>query len=492
MRIHKVLLPLTVIALTAEGCADLDVTNPNQRTTDGFWQNESDAVAAVNAVYGGLQATGVFGRWLLLIGDARTDVGTSRSPWTDLQNWTKTVLVTSNFGPNQEVWSQHYQGIFRANQVIANVPGIGMDEARKKRLVAEAKFIRALLYYNLSLLYANVPVPTEPSRAGDFPETKAQQDVFAQVLNDATEAAADLPLSYAGNDRGRATRGAALALVGQIQLQQRNWSEAAATFEQVLALNQYELVSDYAENFTVQGDNNAESVFEVQFGGPSVLAAGTRGLNIAKLVGPPTIGFTDVQPTEWLFQQYFAETGQADPRLDPTVFWNQPGGMDVYGEPFAQRYPDGFKETGIDKTYFWKKWGEYWLSFQDWDAAINYKVIRYADILLNLAEALNEAGRTAEAAGPLNQVRARVDLLPVSSSLSQAEMRERIEHEYLMEFGWENRRLPYLLRHDRFKKDTLLPHDPDFFFFVDGKSEYLPIPQSEIDLNPNARQNPGW
>jgi starch-binding outer membrane protein, SusD/RagB family len=468
------------------------VTNPNERTTDTFWRNQGDASTALNAVYNGLQGTGVFGRWIWLIQDSRTDVGTSRSPWTDLQNWTRTVLVTSNFGPNQEVWNEHYRGIFRANQVIANVPGIEMDEALKRRIVAEAKFIRAVFYNNLALLYANVPIVTEPSTAGDFPETRSQQEVFAQVLKDATEAAADLPPSYTGDDLGRATRGAALALAGQVQLQQRNWVEAIGLFEQVINSNQYRLVPNYADNFTVQGGNNAESVFEVQFGGPSVLAAGTRGLNIAKLVGPPEIGFTDVQPTEWFFQQYFAETGQADPRLDVTVFWNKPGGMDVHGRPFAVRYPDGFKDTGIDETYFWKKWGEYWLPEQDWDAAINYKVIRYADVLLNLAEALNEAGRTAEAAAPLNQVRARVGLPAVPSGSSQAAMRERIEHELLMEFGWENRRLPYLLRHNKFNKDTLLPHDPDFFFFVDGKSEYLPIPQTEIDLNPNVRQNPGW
>ena len=219
-----------------------------------------------------------------------------------------------------------------------------------------------------------------------------------------------------------------------------------------------------------------------------MLAQGTRGLNIAKLVGPPTIGFTDVQPTEWYFQQFF--TGpEPDPRVYITLFFN---GMDVYGEPFAERYPTGFKDTDLDHTYFWKKYGEYWLTFQDWDAAVNYKVIRFAEVLLSQAEALNEAGQTAAAAEPLNLVRARVGLPDVPTTLTQAEMRQAIEHEFLMEFGWENKRLAYLKRHDMFNRAMLLTHDPDFEFFVDGKAELLPIPQTEVDLNPQVEQNPGW
>src|SRR5919204_4896214 len=126
MRSSKLLA--TVALLVAVGCTDLELTNPNQRTTDTFWANQSDALLGVNATYGATQANGVFGRWYHFISDARTDVATSRSPWTDLQNWTKTVLVTPNFGPNQDVWNDHYRALFRANQVIENVPNIDMDE----------------------------------------------------------------------------------------------------------------------------------------------------------------------------------------------------------------------------------------------------------------------------------------------------------------------------------------------------------------------------
>jgi starch-binding outer membrane protein, SusD/RagB family len=483
----------TVALLLAVGCVELDVTNPNQRTTDTFWRSASDAVAGINSVYGATQANGVYGRWRFLIHDGRTDVGTSRSPWTDLQNWTKTVLVSPNFGPNQDVWNHHYRALFRANQVIEAVPSVEMDQQVGARIVAEAQFLRALMHFNLYTFYGNVPVMTTVLQAGDFPEQKPMAQVLEQVATDAQAAAGVLPVTYTGGDVGRATRGAALALLGHVRLQQRRWADAAALFQQVRDLGVYSLAPTYEENFTYEGRNNMETVFEIQFGGIDVLAQGTRGLNVAKLCGPPQVGFTDVQPTEWYFQQFFAETGQADPRIWATLFYNAPGGMDVYGRPFHVRYPNGFHETGIDKTYFWKKYGEYWLTDQEWDAALPYKVYRYAWILLAQAEALNEAGQTGAAAAPLNLVRARVGLPPVPNTLSQADMRQRIEHEYLMEFGWENKRLDYLLRQNKFNKATLLSHsERDFQFFVDGKSELLPIPQTEVDLNPNVTQNPGW
>lgn len=480
----------TIALLLAVGCTDLDLTNPNQRTTDTFWRTQEDALLAVNAVYSETQDNGMFGRWLHFISDGRSDIARSRSPWTDLQNWTKTVLVTPNFGPNQEVWNDHYQALFRANQVISNVPGIQMDTGVRDRIVAEATFLRALVHWNLALLYGNVPVMTSVMDPGEFPATQQHPQVLEQVAQDAQAAAAALPVSYSGSDVGRATRGAALSLLGRVRLQQKSWSEAASVFQQVRDLNVYALAPTYEENFTYAGQNNVESVYEVQFGGPDVLAQGTRGNNIAKLVGPPTIGFTDVQPTEWYFQQFFAEggAGDPDPRIFATLFFN---GMDVYGQPFSERYPEGFRETDVDHTYFWKKYGEYWLSFQDWDAALNYKVVRFAEVLLNHADALNEMGQTAAAAEPLNRVRARVGLEPVPATLSQQAMREAIEHEFLMEFGWENKRLPYLKRHDMYNS-ALVTHDPDFEFFVEGKSEWLPIPQTEVDLNPEVTQNPGW
>ena len=128
--------------------------------------------------------------------------------------------------------------------------------------------------------------------------------------------------------------------LGKALLQQRKWNDAATMFAQVIGSNRYQLVNDYGLNFRVEGDNNAESVFEVQFGGPAQLSSGTVGATFPRMAGPCDVGFCDVQPTSWFVSQFDAErttTGDVDPRKDATIFYNKTGGMDVFGRPFAQR-----------------------------------------------------------------------------------------------------------------------------------------------------------
>lgn len=509
MRMRKLLAPLAAVVLAAAaGCSDLDVTDPTNRTTDTFWANQSDAMTGLNAAYSNLQAGGLYGQWSWIAIDGRSDIAVSRSPWGDLANFTRTVFVDYNFPANQFGFQDHYRGIYRANQVLANVPNIQMDDAMKARVLGEAKFLRALHYFDLALLWGNVPIITELPETANRPETRPRAEVWAQALKDATEAAAALPAKYEGNDRGRATKGAALALAGRVQMQQQKWAEAAALFQQVVALATpaqagYALAPTFAENFTVQGDNNAEAVFEIQFGGPATTGQGTRGNFIARLVGPPGVGYTDTQPADWYFQSFFAENGPGnpDPRINATIFYNKPGGMDVFGTPFAERYATGFKEKGIAETYFWKKHSEYYLTFQDDHSAINYKLIRYADVLLMLAEALNESGNPSAALPIVNQIRARANngaaaneqLAPVPAGLGQAEMRDRIEREFLMELGWENQRFPYLQRHGLLTKAYLTAKEPvRFADWQDNRSPLLPVPQEERNLNPNIQQNPGY
>ena len=484
------LLPSVLLGATLAGCTDLNLTDPNEPSTDTFWRTAADAVAGVNAVYDGLQSNGTYGRWLVFATDLRSDIGMIQSPWTDLSNFTKFTFTSYDFEVNREIWQHHYQAIFRANQVIARVPGIAMDATLRDRIVGEAKFIRALLYYNLVTLYGNVPLITTPPTPTDRPATVAPAELWAQIEKDLTEARPALPQSYTDADVGRATWGAATALLGKAHLQQGEWSAAAAALEEVIGSGLYDLMPNYADNFTDRFENNQESVFEVQFGDRSFLSAGTRGLNISRMVGPCGPSYCDGRPTRWYVEQFLQDStlgGQADPRLDLTIYYNKPGGMDVYGTPFAVRY------AGDTAQLFFKKYGEYYLGLadQDWDAAINFRVIRYADVLLMQAEALNELGRTPEAYPLIDRVRSRVNLPPLAAGLSQDEMRQRILRERMFELGLEGQRWADLQRHGLITP-ALQAHDAEFQFFVAGKSELLPIPQTEIDLNPNARQNPGW
>jgi hypothetical protein len=490
---HNAALTVMLAGAALTACTqDLDITNPNAPSTGSFWATQNDAVNGINATYNGLIHNGTYGRWLSFAFDMRSDQGYSTSPWPELAEFTRFVMGSYDFEPSREIWQHHYQAIFRANQVADMVPAINMDAALRDRIVGEAKFIRALLYFNLVNLYGgNIPLLASVAAPEDRPASGTEPGVYAQIESDLTEAAAALPTSYTGVDIGRATRGAALALLGKAQLQQRNWTAAAATLAQVVAMPQYGLVANYADNFTEAGENNQESVFEVQFGDENSLSFGVRGQNIIKMIGPCGIGFCDGLPRQWYFDQFFPNPANRlvyDPRLNATIFWNRPdavGGGDVYGQTFQQRY--GATSTAL----YWKKWGEYYVpGEQNWDNPINYRVIRFADVLLMYAEALNESGQTGAAFAHINRVRARSGQSALSG-LSQTDLRAAILKERLLELGLEQTRWLDLKRHGMLTP-ALAANDADFNFFVANKSEFLPIPQSEIDLNPNVQQNSGW
>jgi hypothetical protein len=483
------LVPALLAAALLAGCADITLNDPNRQTVETFWQTEQDAVLGINATYRALQENGTYGRWLQFAYDLRSDIGFSRSPWGDLANFTKSVLGSYDFEVNREIWQHHYQAVFRANQVIAYVPGIDMNAATRDRIVGEARFIRALMYFNLVNLYGGVPLVLEPPVPTDRPAQATPDQVWAQIEADLAAAIPALPASYTGADVGRATRGAATALLGRAHLQQREWVPASQMFAQV-AGGVYSLLPSYGDNFIQAQDNNPETIFEVQFGGPEVLAAGSRGQNVIKMMGPCDVGFCDGEPTAWYFGQFSETTvgGQPDPRLDATLFYNRPGGMDVYGTPFATRYPGRLGDR------FWKKYGEWYKTVQDWDNPINIKVMRLGGVLLLHAEALNEGGSPGAAKPFVDQVRTRAGLAPLGT-LTQAQMRDAIEIEQLRELGLENERFLYLKRQgwltDPARINVLRTHDPDFNLFEPFRN-LLPIPSTETNLNTNVKQNTGW
>jgi hypothetical protein len=417
-----------------------------------------------------------------------------------LANFNKFSIANYDFEVNYVIWHDHYATIARANQVIDNVPGIsGMDAALRSRIVGEAKFIRALLYSNLVNLYGNVPLTLHAADPSTRTAAVPPATSWVQIETDLRDARAALPVKYTGGDVGRATRGAADALLGKILLQQRKWPEAAAALTDVIAAATtagYSLVA-YKDNFGLQR-NNAESVFEVQMSSYDP-ANGLIGLNIGKFFGPPQgrgpggPGFGDAQPTTWYFNQFTDTTaaGAVDPRRDETIFHQNSIYQSVFGTPFAVRYSDRLGDI------FWKKWtASDWKDFQDFDEPIDYRVIRYADVLLMHAEAKNEQNDQATAYTDVNQVRARAGVTPLPAGLTQAGMRAAILHERLVELGLEQARWLDLKRQNLVADATSLAviktHDNEFSNFTIGKSELLPIPQSEVDLNPNVRQNPGW
>jgi hypothetical protein len=244
MRPYK-LIPAVLAAALSAGCADLDVTNPSQRTTDTFFRNRDDAIQATNATYNGLQQIGAYGRWQTFRDDLRSDIGFSTSPNTTLANFTKSVLGNYNYEGNNHSWQHNFRTIYRANQVIENVPNIEFSTADAplgERLVAEAKFIRGVSYLILANYFGGVPLILTTPNVDDRPARATLAETYAQVEKDLSEARAVLPETYTGADVGRATRWAAVAMLGQAYLQQKKWAEAAQAFADVMASGRYSLV----------------------------------------------------------------------------------------------------------------------------------------------------------------------------------------------------------------------------------------------------------
>ncbi|MGZ8455686.1 MAG: RagB/SusD family nutrient uptake outer membrane protein [Gemmatirosa sp.] len=492
--------------LGAAGCQnDVDVTDPNAPSSATFWQSAADADAGVTATYNTLLRLGTFQRWQAFAYDARADIGTTgTSPWAELAAFGRFEFPSGyDFEVNRELWNHNYELVSRANQVIANVPAIDMEAARRDRIVGEGRFLRGLGYFRLMTLYGGqIPLVTAPPVATDRPESADSARVWAQIEQDFTAAAAALPRQLMSASGGRATAGAAQGMLGKTLLQQRKWAQASAALAPIIAgqYGSYQLASNYATLFRQEGNNGPESLFEVQMGNVDLCGQGLCGLNIAKMSGACGPGYCDGRPTRWYFTQFLTErtaSGAIDPRLDATIFYYRGDTTRVYGRTW-RGWRDSTDQRGnyTDTTrVYWKKYGEYYTGSTDqtWEAQINYKVLRYADVLLMQAEALNEQGQPAAALPLVNQVRQRVGLASLAAGLSQAAMRDAILRERLLEFGLEGQRWLDLGRQNLFADlAALRARDPDFNSFTAGKSQLLPITQRERNLNPNVRQNPGW
>src|SRR4051812_5210436 len=192
----KILFIIVIIGGVGTGCKKtLDIANPNTPLTANFWKTAADAQKGINSIYSTFHRGGL-ARWLFFATMVRADEGKSTSPNADLQNNFDRFLITNyNYGEVTSIWADDYVGIFRANQVLDNVPGITMDATLQKQLIAEAKFLRGWFYFNLGVLWGNVPLQLTTSKPTDLPPNSTQAEVFAQVEKDLSEAAPDLPTS---------------------------------------------------------------------------------------------------------------------------------------------------------------------------------------------------------------------------------------------------------------------------------------------------------
>lgn len=506
--------------LVTTGCdKKLDLENPNQLTTEGYWKTKEQAHAGCIAIYNALIVDGSYMRSFPGLTDSRGDDFTGDSPWLDLELTGEFIIPTTS-DPVFWIWREFYLVINRANQVIAYVGQYDesiLPSEEKNRILGQAYFLRGLAYYNLATSFKTVPIITEPIATSDdyFPPTATEEELWNQIFSDLAQAETDLPISYdnvTGLDqgqKGRATKGAAAGLLGKAYLYRKDYAKAGTQLEKFFTggtlSGVYSLVPDYRDNFRDVNENNSESLFEIQFtelGGADInwccdpVGSWKQWQAISVTYGMEGAGFSDYLPTRWIYNEYKLEPtvdGKSDPRLLATIASYEPADNSTlaYGRPWFNPqdriYPRKYTNDGIGNGKTFEAAAESW---------INYRVLRYADILLMYAEVLNETNRTTEAYPFIQQVRTRAklpNLATVKPNMTQAQMREQLAHERALEFAIEGQRINDIIRwgwlYDPAKLAELKAHDADFNTWAPG-NEYLPIPQRELDLNKNLLPNP--
>lgn len=504
---------LILTLFIAPGCnKDLEIPNPNAATIANFWQTESDAIKGINAVYSTLHR-GALCRWQWFYYEIRSDVGKSTSPDPGIVNNMDQFNINDNsYGNTVAVWADNYIGIFRANQVLDNVPGMDINENLKERILGEAYFMRGLFYYHLATLFGNVPILLKTSSPEDLPPTSSQQKVFAQIESDLSEAVMRLPLkgAYGADDLGRATKGSAQALLAKTYMQQQKYQQALTPLSWFFTgegAGQYSLTANYRDNFLITTENNNESVFEWQFEINSTETTDddiatpnhNYGTSISQFLAPKPIGFADGEAHRWVIWEFLKETttdGKRDPRLEASFLYdstnvNGPSETMVYGRTWQQRVNSNQLVQGV---FFRKFLNDHWRNAESFRSPNNYRQIRYADVMLMYAESLNATGSTTEAYKYVDKVRARAGLAPladVAPGMTQDQFLEQIKHERLTELSGEGHRWTDLARWGDLGPQ-LADRDPAFNNFVVNKHELLPIPQLDLDINPNMRQNNGY
>lgn len=461
----------------------LNVPPQAQQPSVTFWKTQDDALKGVNAMYANLRSWDNVAFNAIAIESTGSDEADKGSTPTDATffNLFDQFTVTSTQGSLQGFWTGQYQNINLCNQVLDNVPNITMDAALKSRFLAEAKFIRAYSYFRLVRAYGNVPlrlnVPKDNTEYNIPQSDKAA--VYAQIEKDLTEAATVLPQSYGAADLGRATRGAALGLKAKAAMYQKKWADVLALTNQVMGLG-YDLFPDYEKLFRTQNENNVESLFEVQ---AELLqsngdASNSQYSQVQGVAGVMGWGFNT--PSTELASAY--ETG--DPRRDATILFR--------GETTPQG--DLVPTTVPNERYNQKSYVPFNTRVSGFNegAQQNFRVLRFADILLMNAEAANELGNPTQALTSLNRVRRRArgnnaNILPDVTTTDQTALRNAIWKERQVELAMENDRYFDVIRQGR----ALQVFGPKGW--KANKNEVWPIPQTEIDLSGGLlKQNPGY
>lgn len=459
---------LIIIGLTAYSCNGfLQEDLKGEYTSENYFISEENATMAVNGIYNAL-----YGNTLWIFGDVASDdavKGGNAGDQADI-NSINDFTATSDNGALNTYWQSTYEVIARANNAIAYIPPISMDTTLRARLVGEAKFLRAYSYFNLVNIFGEVPLKLKPQNTTDaiYVGLSDVSTIYSQIESDLKDAIKVLPASYL-TEAGRATQGAAYALLAKADLFQQKYTECLANIQALDSLHQYSLEVNYADLFKTGGEDSKEEIFGLRYIDNNVVSLGNN-LNVWF---SPSIegGYYFDAPTQSYVDAFTEKTttGDDDPRLDASI------GRD--GKPWFNNTT--FSSSWSEATgYLVKKYDEDMITgVAKSQSTVPYHIIRYADIILMKAEALNETNHVGDAVKAVNEIRNRVGLSLISSS-DQTTLRGIIRNERRKELGFEFHRFFDLMRWGKETATTALPDLP----WTDSRF-YFPIPQSEIDTN---------
>jgi hypothetical protein len=436
----------------------------SERNIKSAYKTEADFAVAVNGLYDALQLNGTYGKTYLLLNEMRSDNTSNGGGCNGIAQSLCDVELFKEITTANELsnaWSDSYRGIARCNIFLDKLDGSSVPDALKKRYRGEALYIRSLLYYNLAIIFGNIPLQLVDAASPADVDLKQYpaNDVYNQIITDLIAAEPLLPASYAAADLGRVTKGAVNTLLGKVYLTKGDKPAAVTALNKVVDSKNYSLVSDYARLWGAANENGPESIFEIQYktGGQG---EGSGYLEyFASIIGRAAGvggGNTPMTITPDLLSAYQA----GDQRYAKSIYKNN-------------RLPDttySIKYLSVQTTAF--------------DGDNNWYVSRYADVLLMLAEAL---GESTQAYVYINQVRARAGL-PAIAATNPSTFAKQLLDERRLEFAFENQRWQDLLRFGVAKstmaKQLAVTQDEIRLLFA--------IPQKEIDVsNGKLVQNPG-
>lgn len=498
--------------LTLFSCeGDLNQTDPNRATEDTFWKNEKDFNLALTSCYTPLKNAlngGYYGTRGVMLRICRADEVEFRNDISDIYTASRFTNSTTN-SLSQGMYYQFYNALYRTNSIMQKLEEKGGQFSQEfvNSVKAECMFIRGFYLFQLAKEFKDTPLRLTASQSpASFPLAKSSQsDIWKQAEADLKIAADLLPVQ---NTIGKPTKGSALATLGKIYIYMEEWQKAIDVMTPLTSSPYtYRLVTDFDWNFDDQHENNAESIFELlieDVGGSDIWGNGENINSTQSNTRPKEYaaaevgGWYEANPTKQMMDLFMKEKdkdGRYDYRALCSVAWDYTG-CTYYQKPFREVF-------GKDK------WNTYWiLKYQNWKTStgegdpaksfINERAIRYADVILLLAEANLNVGKLNEAVAYINQIRSRANLNNYAGAMTKEAIFADLEHQRAIEFFVEGERFYDLRRWGLLEERLKSCDETRYSNFVAGRTgsgnkyNYYPIPSKEIQTNPLCTPNEGW